>query len=169
MQPNHLEPIAMTTQPILIRHNFTPDAFMWLWAKYAVGFNERYHCTNCLRGRYSHRFSKAKNPHLATDHEIVFDEQTHHRAIYICGVARNGYSVKKNYAHNVHLAIRPSPGISARFAFENWTVEVQNGELLKIPTQAALPTRFSSLPERFTTCRIFRWAAWYFSEIHAER
>lgn len=158
----------MRTSPIVIRHNFAPDAFMWLWAKYVVGFNERYHCTNCLRGRYSHRFSKARNPRLATDHEIAFDEHNGHRAIYICGVARKGYSVKKNYDHNVHIAIRLSPGTLASFAFEDWAVEVENGELLAIPDQAALPTRFSSLPDRFTTCRIFRWAARYFPETSGE-
>lgn len=157
----------MSTSPIVIRHNFKPDAFMWLWAKYVVGFNERYHCTNCLRGRYSHRFSKARNPHLATDQEIAFDEHGVYRAIYICGVARNGYSSKKNYEHNVHLAISPSPGAVATFAFEEWRVEVENGKLLTIPNHAALPLRLSSLPERFTTCRIFRWAARHFSETSA--
>jgi hypothetical protein len=159
MQPNHLEPIAMTTQPIIIRHNFAPDAFMWLWAKYAVGFNERYHCTNCLRGRYSHRFSKAKNPHLATDHEIAFDEQTHHRAIYICGVARAGYSSKKNYEHNVHLAICPAAGERAVFEFEQWRVEIMNGQVVPIPGAETLPKRLAALPTKFTTCRIFRWGA----------
>jgi hypothetical protein len=159
----------METAPIVIRHNFTPDAFMWLWAKYVVGFNERCHCTNCLRGRYSHRFSKARNPHLSTDRELAFDEYGGHRAIYICGVARKGYSVKKNYEHNVHLALKPSLGTSARFTFEDWAVEVENGELLVIPSQAVLPTRFSALPERFTTCRIFRWAAMYFSETSGEK
>lgn len=134
---------------------------MWLWAEYAVGFNECYHCTNCLRGHYSHRFSKAKNLHLATEQQITFDEHSGHPAIYMCGVARSGYSVKKNYAHNVHLAIRPSPGTSGRFVFEDWTVEVENGELLAIPDYAALPARFCSLPDRFTTCHIFRWAATY--------
>lgn len=142
---------------------------MWLWAKYVGGFNERYHCTNCLRGRYSHRFSKARNPQLATDHNITFNEHDGHRAIYICGVARKGYSVKKNYDHNVHLAIKPSPGNAAHFAFEDWTVEVENGELLSIPDQAALPSHLSSLPDRFTTCRIFRWAAAYFPETSGER
>lgn len=154
----------MTTPPISIRHNFTPDAFMWLWAKYVVGFNERYHCTNCLRGRYSHQFSKARNPHLATEQEIAFDEHSDCLAIYICGVARKGYSMKKNYEHNVHIAIGPSPGTSAKFEFEDWIVEVDNGELLAIPSEASLPPHFSVLPERFTTCRIFRWAAGYFPE-----
>lgn len=149
----------MTTPPIAIRHNFKPDEFMWLWAKYVVGFNARCHCTNCLRGRYSHRFSKARNPHLEIDNEIVFDEHNGHLAIYICGVARKGYSSKTNYAHNVHVAIRPSLGTAARFAFEGWTVDVENGELRVIPNQAALPPHLAVLPDRFTTCRIFRWAA----------
>jgi hypothetical protein len=149
----------MPIPPIVIQHNFLPDAFMWLWAKYVVGFNERYHCTNCLRGRYSRRFSKARNPHLATDREIFFDERSDHRAIYICGVARQGYSGKKNYPHNVHLAIRPAPGVESDFGFEQWRVAIKNGSILVIPGPDSLPANLRSLPARFTTCRIFRWGA----------
>ena len=151
----------MDSSQIVIRHNFTPDDFMWLWAKYVVGFNERYHCTNCLRGRYSHRFSKTRNPGLANVPEIVFDEQAGHRAIYICGVTRKGYSSKNNYAHNVHLAIAPAPKLVTTFEFEQWCVEVTGGEVLRIPAQNELPLRLRALPARFTTCRIFRWAAGY--------
>jgi hypothetical protein len=153
----------MTLPPIVIRHNFKPDAFMWLWAKYVVGFNERYHCTNCLRGRYSHRFSRAKNPHLATEQEITFDEHSGHRAIYICGVARSGYSVKKNYEHNVHLAIVPKPAVSSRFRFEQWRVEVECGKVIPIPRLEDLTPELLRLPDRYTSCRIFRWGSYFFN------
>ena len=155
----------MHPPPVIIRHNFTPDDFMWLWAKYVVGFNERYHCTNCLRGPYSARFSKAKNPSLAEDREIVFDEHIGHSAIYICGVARKGYSSKKNYEHNVHLAIRPTPGRIDAFTFERWRVEIEGGIALPIPSAKDLDARFSGLPPAYTTCRIFRWA----SQAHLRR
>jgi len=154
---------AMNASPIAIRHNFTPDDFMWLWAKYVIGFNERFHCTNCLRGRYSHRFSKARNPLLAHDRELVFNEYEHHGAIYICGVARKGYSVKKNYAHNVHIAIHPRPGATSDFQFERWRVHVINGEVVPIVGIDGLPPRLRSLPDPFITCRIFRWAASFFT------
>jgi hypothetical protein len=165
MQPIHhrlREACPMPIPPIVIRHNFTPDAFMWLWAKYVVGFNDRYHCTNCLRGRYSYRFSKAKNPHLATEQEISFDEHADHRAVYICGVARQGYSTKKNYSHNVHLAIRPAPGAESAFYFEQWHVAITNGLILSIPGPDGLPDGLRGLPDRFTTCRIFCWGAQFF-------
>jgi hypothetical protein len=151
----------MPPPPVIIRHNFVPDDFMWLWAKYVVGFNELYHCTNCLRGRYSSRFSKARNPGLVNDRTITFDEHAGHQVIYICGVARNGYSSKKNYEHNVHLAIRPSPGRTSFFAFEDWQVEAEDGEVLSIPGTDDLDHRFRQLSPAFTTCRIFRWAACY--------
>ena len=115
MQPNQHENLQTLTSPVIIRHNFfTPVVFMWVWAKYVVGFNDRYHCTNCLRARYARRFSKAKNPHLATELQITFDEHSGLRAIYVCGVARRGCSVK-NYEHRVHLAMVPEPGVSSRF------------------------------------------------------
>jgi hypothetical protein len=152
----------MTRLPVVIRHNFKPNDFMWLWAKYVVGFNEKYHCTNCLRGRYSRHFSKARNPLLVQEHEIAFDEHEGHEAIYICGVARKGYSVKKNYPHNVHLAIRPRTSAYSSFEFESWKVAVENGDILPIPGAEQLPTGLQGLPERYTTCRIFRWGAGFF-------
>jgi hypothetical protein len=152
----------MSRLPVVIRHNFTPNDFMWLWAKYVVGFNEKYHCTNCIRGRYSYRFSKARNPLLAQERQIAFDEHDGHQAIYICGVARKGYSVKKNYPHNVHLAIRPMTSAYSSFEFENWTVAVENGDILPIPGPEQLPTFLQGLPDRYTTCRIFRWGAGFF-------
>ena len=149
----------MPPPPVIIRHNFTPADFMWLWAKYVLGFNDQYHCTNCLRGPYSARFSKAKNHRLAEDREIVFDEHVGHTAIYICGVARKGYSTKKNYEHNVHLAIRPSPGTQDEFTFEQWKVEIDGGIALPIPAVEALDARYRELPPAYTTCRIFRWGS----------
>jgi len=159
----------MPVPPVIIRHNFTPEDFMWLWAKYVFGFNERYHCTNCLRGPYSARFSKAKNPRLAEDRTIVFDEHTGHTAIYICGVARKGYSSKKNYDHNVHLAITPAAAAHTKFEFEQWEVDVANGEVHTIPgaDRLALPLRL--LPPPYTTCRIFRWAATHKPDFGADR
>jgi hypothetical protein len=159
MQATNREPLSMTTPPIIIRHNFTPDAFMWLWAKYAVDFNECYHCTNCLRGRYSHRFSKTRNPHLATDHEIIFDEYVGHRAVYICGVSRKGYSGKTNYIHNVHLPIEPAPNVTSQYFFEDWHVRVENGRVVPVPSKDELSDRFANFADSFTSCRIFRWAA----------
>lgn len=38
----------------------------------------------------------APKRNLANEQEIAFDEHTGHHAIYICGVVRKGYSVKKN-------------------------------------------------------------------------
>ena len=147
---------------IAIRHNFAPEEFMWLWSKYVLGFNEKYHCTNCLRGAYSNRFSKTRNPGLAQEKEIVFDERDGHTAIYICGVARQGYGAKKNYPHNVHIAIQPSAGSQSVFEFEKWKVEVVNGIVLPIPGPESLPRRLQSLPSQYTTCRIFRWCARHF-------
>ncbi len=149
----------MPLPPVIIRHNFTPDDFMWLWAKYVFGFNERHHCTNCLRGPYSARFSKAKNPRLAENRTIVFDEHAGHQAIYICGVARKGYSSKKNYDHNVHLAIRPAAGDASAYQFERWHVSITNGTLLPIPSFDDLPENLKRLPPAYSQCRIFRWGS----------
>lgn len=145
--------------PIRIEHNFDPKAFMWLWAKYVRQVNDAQHCTHVLRGPYSKKLS-AHNDRLRAEGTLLFDEAPldSFKAIYICGVARKGYSRKENYEHNVHLPILPAPGETTSWSFENWTVRIYNGRVLTIPTQAELPPQYSGLPDEFTTCRIFRWA-----------
>lgn len=149
---------------IEILHNFDPARFMWLWAKYVTDFNETYHCTNAIRGRYSKKFSKNSATFSETG-RVVFDEQAPdtYDAIYICGVAKDGYVRKQNYLHNVHAAILPSVGVCEDWSFEGWNMTVHNGRFLSIPaTPDHLPARYRKLPDAYTSCRIFRWAAcWY--------
>ena len=149
---------------IEIVHNFDPNQFVWLWAKYVTGFNEKYHCTNSIRGPYSQKFSK-HNPEFVTSSAIVLDEQPvgSYLAIYICGVSKQCYSRKANYPHNAHIAISPELGAVEKWSFERWVLRIRNGRLLPIPaTDEDLPTRYRSLPSEYTTCRIFRWSACFF-------
>ena len=147
----------MADSPIVIRHNFQPGAFHWLWAKYVTGTTAAYHCTNCLRGPYSKRFS-AHHPAMASG-SVVMDEHPagSWQAIYLCGVVRAGYP-GRNYPHNVHAVIRPHLGQSATWEFETWTMSVDNGVFQVIPAEEDLPKEFRGLPPAFRTCRIFRWA-----------
>jgi hypothetical protein len=149
---------------IEITHNFDPDRFMWLWTKYVTGFNEKCHCTNAIRGRYSRKLWKG-NPGLTAQPTVTLDEQPEdsYRAIYVCGVIRQGYAASRNYAHNVHAAILPVPGAQDEWVFEDWKLRVDNGRFLPIPVGAGqLPVRYQGLPDAFTSCRIFRWAAQFF-------
>jgi hypothetical protein len=150
---------------IEIVHNFDPRQFMWLWAKYVVGFNERCHCTNSIRGQYSKKFSK-NNPLFAPTSSVLFDEQDwgSYQAIYVCGVSRRGYRKKQNYPHNVHAAILPDMGAEGHWTFENWRMTAHNARFLAIPpSPECLPDRYRRLSDEYTSCRIFRWAACYFS------
>src|SRR5256885_200358 len=101
----------MRTPRVVLTHNLKAKAFVWLWAKYVRGFNLRQHCTNAITGSYSRRLSAARNPDLGPG-TVVFDEKPMNQfaAVYICGVAKRGYSGKTNYIHNLHTAIRPRPG-----------------------------------------------------------
>jgi len=147
-------------------HNFDPNQFMWLWAKYVVGFNEKYHCTGSIRGRYSKKFSK-NNPLFAATCSILFDEQDSgsYQAIYVCGVSKRGYRKKQNYPHNVHSAILPQIGAEDQWSFEGWHMAVHNGRFLAIPPSPdCLVDRYRGLSDEYTSCRIFRWAASYFSD-----
>ena len=151
---------------IQITHNFDPRKFMWLWAKYVIGFNEKYHCTNCIRGPYSRKFSK-NNLDFAASPVIIMDEQPlgSYHAIYVCGVSKQGYSRKANYGHNVHAAIRPELGGRDEWSFEQWVLRARNGVFVPIPaSEEELSTQYRSLPSEYTTCRIFRWSACFFSQ-----
>jgi hypothetical protein len=148
---------------IEIVHNFEPSKFMWLWAKYVTGFNDKHHCTASLRGVYSKKFSR-NNPLFAATPSVLFDEQpwNSYQAIYVCGVSKAGYSRKQNYSHNVHVAILPALGVNEEWSFECWRMSVKNGRFLRIPGLEHLPERYRTLPDEYTTCRIFRWAACHF-------
>lgn len=149
---------------IEIAHNLEPREFVWLWAKYVRGFNPKHHCTNSIRGRYSHKLSK-HNKELTTCGAIVMDEcdPASYGAIYICGVAKLGYSKKTNYDHNLHVAISPRPEAVDTWSFEKWRLQVRGGTFLHIPeSPEELPQKYRSLPPNYTTCRIFRWSACYF-------
>ena len=149
----------MTTTSITLHHNLIPSSFVWLWAKYVRGIRDTHHCTNALIGPYSRRLSR-HNPDLASTSILVLDEVPLDRfvAIYICGVAAQGYRTKANYPHNLHAAIQPLRGAQDRFVFEQWVLEVRNGIFSPIPSLEQLPDRYRGLPNEFVTCRIFRWA-----------
>ncbi len=146
-------------QPVILAHNLDPDRFVWLWAKYVTGVNDQYHCTNCIRGPYSKSFSK-HNPEMAGRRKLTLNEvpRPRFKAIYICGVSKDGYSRKANYPHNLHAAVLPTPGRTDTFAFEGWELSAKNGLFMPIPALEDLPTAYAGLAPEFTTCRIFRWA-----------
>jgi hypothetical protein len=158
--------------PIILHHNLKPQSFMWLWAKYVIAPQLTKHCTACLKslsithqnGRnapYSQRFSRASNPEMAAQNRLVMDENQGRpfAAIYLCGVSASGYSQKRNYPHNLHTAIVAAPGETDTFRFENWELTVENGLFTRIPERGELSSQFDQLPDPYTSCRIFRWAA----------
>ena len=89
---------------------------------------------------------------------MLDEEPADWAGLYICGVAKGGYSVKKNYPHNLHAAVIPAPGKCDVYHFENYTITVENGLFTRIPSEAELPAKYKNLQPSFTTCRIFRWA-----------
>lgn len=150
-----------------LQHNLLPSSFKWLWMKYVTSVNDKYHCTNCLRGKYGKILSK-HNEKLATSPVISLDETPldSYAAIYICGVINKGYP-RTNYKHNLHAVIRPTPGQRDELLFENWQLSVYNGIFESIPSECDVPEQYRHLPREFTTCRIFRWAVC--SELNKEQ
>ena len=138
--------------------------FVFLWAKYAIGINEKYEGANAVRGRYSRLFNKS-NPNLATSQQIIFNEQPreYYQAIYLCGISANGYRKKINYPHNLHAPLLPMPGKKEEYCFEGWRLIVENAVFMPIPSISDLPKKYRNYPENLQHCRIFRWAACFFN------
>lgn len=155
---------------ITIRHNIDPSKFKWLWAKYVNAGNIEKHCTACLIGPYSKKFSGATNKEMLSQPVITMDEvpEGKYQAIYFCGVLKKGYlnknPEKNNYRHNVHFAIVPSEGTTDVWNFEEWHVEIENGKLEHIPATYELSEEFFKAPydAHYYTCRIFRWMVGHF-------
>lgn len=148
---------------ITIRHNFDPEQFQWLWAKYVNGGDISQHCFPCLKGRPSKKFSKAYNPDMADQPVIGMDEvaEGDYDAVYFCGVSKKGYN------HNVHLAVRPSEGVTSHWKFDGWEVEIEGGTVDLIPCAGELKPEYFNAPydEHYYTCRNFLWMAGaYFPE-----
>lgn len=148
---------------VKVKHNLDSNKFMWLWSKYVNAGNDTKHCTACLKGAYSKKFSK-HNEEFNSQEIIEFDEvnEDNFKAIYICGVIKKGYAQKKNYPHNLHAAIVPKEGAKDVFEFEGMKLEVENGVFDKIPSIDELPEKYQELEDKFITCRIFRWMIGYF-------
>lgn len=153
----------MNKSPLIISHNFDGKNFMWLYAKYAYGANPQHHCTNAIKGRYSTKFTR-NNSDFKPGMNIIMDEfpDLGWDAIYICGVSRYGYVKHENYPHNVHIAILPKPGANDSWAFENWTMTVENGVFELVISEDELNAKYKKLPEQYVTCRMFRWAVWHY-------
>ena len=155
---------------ITIRHNIDPTQFKWLWAKYVKAGNIEKHCTACMIGSYSKKFSGTCNPNLSEQTTLVMDEVQEglYEAIYFCGVVKRGYlhknPLKNNYQHNVHFAIQPKIGAHDTFAFDGWLVEIEDGVLERIPATYELKDKFFRAPynSHYYTCRIFRWMVGHF-------
>ena len=157
---------------ITIKHNFDETKFKWLWAKYVKAGNIEKHCTACLIGPYSKKFSGSSNYNLLEQSTMAMDEvpDDQYETIYFCGVLKKGYlnknPLKNNYPHNVHFAVRTADGENDVWDFENWHVEIEDGKLERIPATYELSEKFFKTPynAHYYTCRIFRWMVGHFYE-----
>lgn len=156
---------------ITITHNIDPKKFKFFWTKYVREGDLRHHCAACVKGSWSKKFCAAWNKdnndeYAPFEETITFDEfpEGTYKAIYICGVFKAGSSTKKNYPHNVHLAIVSEEGHNDVYDFEDWHIQIEGGRITRIPTEEELDERFFNYPydHHHYTCRIFRWMVGFF-------
>lgn len=114
-----------------------------LFLRYVSGFDQTRHCNQCLMGGTETRVSPTK----ARRGVIELRDAPH---VYLCGIASDG-----EWAHNLHLVVRPAPGQIAEAIGHNRTVfYIQDAQVEPIPE---LPLKWRGLPDPMTTCRMFRW------------
>ena len=122
--------------------------YRWFWIRAVTGFDPRFHCARCLRGRWLHRTSTP----WPADGRLVFAFRPGEVA-YVCGVTRR-------WSDNLHVAIDPwTPGEGAEAPMLGGGVLcIEGGIRLEIP---ALPDGWRGLGREFTKCRNFQFGvAW---------
>ncbi len=134
------------------------SGFLHLWAIYVRGFDDRFHCQRCLRGRLSARVKTYTTP---VEEEIVLNEEVGFDSVYVCGVARG--EISKRRVNNLHLPLEQTPGCSFDFdAYNGYTIHVSNARLLEIPE---LPDGWMGLPREFCRCCNFRFGVSRFRDL----
>lgn len=129
--------------------------FIHLWAVYVRGFDSRYHCQRCLKGRVSRRITTSSTP---VGSDLLLDEDGTYSAVYLCGVARGPRKLRA--LNNVHLPLENDVGSSyERRTYNGYIVQVTNARRLEIPE---LPVGWRGLPEAYLRCCNFRFGVYRF-------
>jgi hypothetical protein len=116
--------------------------------KYVRGFDERYHCERCLKGRRSRRFHYDRRSTESGAHFDLALDEFDAPFVYLCGVA-------SHYEENVHVALRSRPGASVFYEDARIRVEVKDGERLPIyPVE-------TDKPYMFKRCRNYQFGLAY--------
>lgn len=118
--------------------------YRWFWIKAVTGFDPRFHCARCLRGRWLHTTSTP----WPADGRLVLTFRPGEVA-YVCGVTRR-------WSDNLHIAIDPwKPGEGAGVPMlGGGNLRVEGGAQLAIPE---LPDDWRGLGRSYTSCRCFRF------------
>ena len=166
LQPSRgtMNPSAHISHPISVIFRPNPSAinlrasvtgFLHLWAMYVRGFNPSHHCQRCLRGRISGKITTRATPILE---EIILDETSNYRVIYLCGVAEGKIADRRS--NNLHLPLKPTLGQHFQYnTFNNYTVIVRDAEPLPIPI---LGDWWNGFSPAFTRCCNFRFGVGLF-------
>lgn len=129
------------------------DAFQYLWLKNVSGFDQRYHCFDCLKGSRSTIIPL--NGGRKFPAEFRAEGRMEEPAPYsdLCAVTPAG----KGIADNVHILMEPDDSSTITYEDDNIQVIVTGMRRLTIKP---LPAEVQeSLPELYWRCRNFQ-AGW---------
>lgn len=122
--------------------------FRWLWLMYVTGFDERYHCQACLKGRKSCRFKYDQAAISLPAHMSFLLDEFPAPFVYLCGVTAE-------YAENLHVAMRWNPAHCIDYRDDRIAVSVSDAERMPI-----LPVD-ADKPVEFLRCRNFQFGYRY--------
>lgn len=125
--------------------------FRWLWLMYVTGFDERYHCQACLRGKKTRRFKYDRTTIDVPSHISFPLDEFPTPFVYLCGVTAT-------YEDNLHIAMRPNPTCHIYYQDARVAVSISHAERVPIlPVDADKPVEFLS-------CRNFQFGYRYLRE-----
>lgn len=149
--------------PIIVHHNFDGKKFKWLYAKTRPAQILK---TTALT-RSKENTANASQETIPISSRIRISSSTNFRSLdgmrsTSAVVSSKGYAKHLNYPHNVHIAIIPAPGETDEWSFENWKMTVKNAKFEYVISEDELDPKYKDLPEKYVTCRMFRWAVWHY-------
>jgi hypothetical protein len=122
--------------------------FRWLWLRYVTGFDDRYHCQACLKGKNSRHLRYNQERMVIPAHFSFALDEFRAPYVYLCGVTNR-------YEDNLHIAVRPSLGDRAEFADQRIRIIITDAVQMPI-----LPVD-ADKPVEFLRCRNFQFGFRY--------
>jgi DNA repair photolyase len=130
--------------------------YTYLWVKYVVGFDARYHCAaglKCAPNLKDNGYHWPNGAQQFTPSKHMLNKNPY-EYIYLCGVAQS------RWADNLHIPMQHAPGETIEdVTYRGVPILIQNARRLPIPW---IEDGWNGFPQSFTTCRNWQFGIHYY-------